>query len=227
MGPWAMVDVLARAMLNKEHEAWTTDPLWATLATLDGREPHTMPGEGYAGADRFTLPKPWLTPALHEASGPYHWAVRQGRLRLWAEAGWLLADLPLDEPSSLTQARCVLASYNIENAASTRRAFDAAPLAEIAGTLAEDLDAGLKRWLSQAFPYICYRLARALGHDATDPSGLAETLLCYPARLHCTTSHLDVVLLLETVSLPLRYAGLDQDPGWMPSLGRVILFHFE
>lgn len=40
-------------------------------------------------------------------------------------------------------------------------------------------------------------------------------------------THVDVVLGLEQIDLAARSAGLDRDPGWVPDLGRVVLFHFE
>lgn len=42
-----------------------------------------------------------------------------------------------------------------------------------------------------------------------------------------TRTHLDVVLGLEEIDLGVRLAGLDQDLGWVPRLGRVVCFHFE
>lgn len=46
------------------------------------------------------------------------------------------------------------------------------------------------------------------------------------ARVVVTRSHVDVHFRLEDVSLPLRRAGLDVDPGWLPWLGRVVRFHY-
>jgi hypothetical protein len=41
-----------------------------------------------------------------------------------------------------------------------------------------------------------------------------------------TRTHVDMVLPLGAVDLRLRRAGLDQDPGWVPWLGRVVAFHY-
>jgi hypothetical protein len=35
-----------------------------------------------------------------------------------------------------------------------------------------------------------------------------------------------VALSLQDVDLAVRLAGLDRDPGWVPMLGRIVLFHF-
>jgi hypothetical protein len=56
--------------------------------------------------------------------------------------------------------------------------------------------------------------------------GVGTASLRHPGRIAVTRTHLDVVLPLETVDLDLRLAGLDRDPGWVPSLGRIVLFHF-
>jgi hypothetical protein len=32
---------------------------------------------------------------------------------------------------------------------------------------------------------------------------------------------------LKHVSLPVRLAGLDANPGWYPELGRVVTFHYR
>jgi hypothetical protein len=66
------------------------------------------------------------------------------------------------------------------------------------------------------------RLAAAL---ETDPAGAAEVLLL-PGEVHHSRTHIDIVADLEAISLPVRRAGLDQDPGWVPVLGRIISFTF-
>lgn len=46
-------------------------------------------------------------------------------------------------------------------------------------------------------------------------------------RLFVTRTHVDLVMRLDQVSVPVRLAGLDRNPGWVSELGRVITFHFE
>ncbi|MBK7674794.1 MAG: hypothetical protein IPJ27_08475 [Candidatus Accumulibacter sp.] len=46
------------------------------------------------------------------------------------------------------------------------------------------------------------------------------------ARVVVTCSHVDVHFRLADVSLPVRRAGLDVNPGWLPWLGRVVSFHY-
>jgi len=83
----------------------------------------------------------------------------------------------------------------------------------------------LCHWLMQVLPGIRDDLLITLGLNEVDQ--LVETLLLGNGRLHITHTHVDLVLPLAAVSMPVRLAGLDFDPGWQPSFGRVIQFHFE
>jgi hypothetical protein len=87
----------------------------------------------------------------------------------------------------------------------------------------------LGRWLACAIPAIRYRLETALASDAdeTDARGPIAALLHKRGRLHITLTHVDLVLPLDAVSVAVRLAGLDRDPGWLPTFGRVVLFHFD
>jgi hypothetical protein len=66
----------------------------------------------------------------------------------------------------------------------------------------------LRRWLR--------RYARIGLHD----------LVCRPGKISATRTHIDILLDLRQAELRVRRAGLDLDPGWVPWLGRVILFHY-
>lgn len=48
-----------------------------------------------------------------------------------------------------------------------------------------------------------------------------------PGHVVVSRTHVDVVLGLDQIDLRARACGLDQDPGWVPELGRIVLFHFE
>jgi hypothetical protein len=52
------------------------------------------------------------------------------------------------------------------------------------------------------------------------------TLIQVAAVVRYTPSHLDVYATLDSVRLPVRLAGLDINPGWLPWLGRVVTFHY-
>jgi hypothetical protein len=80
------------------------------------------------------------------------------------------------------------------------------------------------RWLARLVPFYEWRLAQWLRCDV---ERVAEVLLYVPARVYATPTHLDVMFGLEAISLPVRRAGLDRDPRWLPAWGRVIQFHFQ
>jgi hypothetical protein len=81
----------------------------------------------------------------------------------------------------------------------------------------------LRRWLCWTFPFLNYVLVRALAED----EDLGQLLLQKTGTLYCTTTHVDLVMQLDQIALPVRRASLDADPGWLPNLARVVSFHFE
>jgi hypothetical protein len=107
-----------------------------------------------------------------------------------------------------------------------RARFGDAPVAALSGPLITGIDHALRHWLSLAVPFIRLRLAYALGTYPPVES-LREALLARAGRLYVTATHVDLVMELEAVSLPVRLAGLDRSPGWLGEFGRAILFHFE
>jgi len=95
----------------------------------------------------------------------------------------------------------------------------------VANDWIEGIHPDLCQWLMQVLPGIRDDLLITLGLNELDQ--LVETLLLGNGRLHITHTHVDLVLPLAAVSMPVRLAGLDFDPGWQPAFGRVIQFHFE
>lgn len=67
-------------------------------------------------------------------------------------------------------------------------------------------------------------LARALGLPADQALPL---LLQQPARVWATDGELVVVFALQRHPVQVRLAGLDRDPGWLPSAARSLRFVFE
>jgi hypothetical protein len=53
-----------------------------------------------------------------------------------------------------------------------------------------------------------------------------HTLVRRPALIAHSPTHIDLTFDLRTADVRLRRAGLDLDPGWVPWLGRVVLFHY-
>jgi hypothetical protein len=86
-------------------------------------------------------------------------------------------------------------------------------------------DPPIGRWLDWLMPYLRARLQRALG--LPDRRNLGRILCAHRARVHVTPAHVDVIFDLSSLPLPIRIAGLDRDPGWVPAAGRFIAFHYE
>jgi hypothetical protein len=53
-----------------------------------------------------------------------------------------------------------------------------------------------------------------------------QQIICRPASVRATRTHIDIFFALATVSLDIRRAGFDIDPGWVPWLGQVVQFHY-
>ncbi|MCU0491971.1 MAG: hypothetical protein MUD01_10305, partial [Chloroflexaceae bacterium] len=78
-------------------------------------------------------------------------------------------------------------------------------------------------WLTNGLPGIRALLAQLL--NAADTAAI-ESLLWAHGRLLVGPTHVEVVMPLDAIDLRARRVGLDRDPGWLPQVGRVVLFHF-
>ncbi|MER5528002.1 hypothetical protein ABT075_26010 [Streptomyces sp. NPDC002677] len=63
--------------------------------------------------------------------------------------------------------------------------------------------------------------------DLLERHRLTPEAFARPGTLVIGRTHVDVVLGLHQIDLAARSSGLDQDPGWVPALGRIIAFHYE
>jgi len=87
------------------------------------------------------------------------------------------------------------------------------------------INADLKRWLSLVAPFLSRRLQHVL--HLQDFGDIPCILLRASGRIHVTRSHVDLVMDLDAISLRVRRAGLDANPGWLPIFGRIVTFHFR
>jgi hypothetical protein len=235
VGPWGVLDLLARALLDEIGEPGSAedagrrradDAIWDLLAALAGRAPGTVPGPPSAGADAFRLPAAWLS---RDAPGPTDlwWASEGARVRLWSARGYLLLDAPCSGRSALEEVRRALAALGVDRSWQlTEGAYEDAPRDRLTSPLLAGLAPGHRAWLAAVLPFVRRRLGRALGLD-DHAAGLDTALLVRAARLYATSTHVDVVMRLDSVTLPVRLAGLDRDPGWLADFGRVMKLHFE
>jgi hypothetical protein len=63
--------------------------------------------------------------------------------------------------------------------------------------------------------------------DVNQKVSLGELVCAHAARVELGPVYLDVHLSLEDLPIAIRMAGLDRDPGWVPSAGRHVAFHFD
>jgi hypothetical protein len=98
------------------------------------------------------------------------------------------------------------------------------PVPALALTLAAPAKQGLRRWLHLVRPVVTGLLVERLGVTAEELSG---TLLQRRARIVHDRTHVDVAFPLAEASVPVRRAGLDRDPGWVPEFARVVTFQFD
>jgi hypothetical protein len=95
------------------------------------------------------------------------------------------------------------------------------------GIVPGDVNSRISRWLEAVLPDVRSFLRKALGPPTEDNPEPEKTMLRCRATVYVTSTHVDIVMSLEDISLPVRMVGLDRDPGWMPEFARIILFHFE
>jgi len=221
-GPWGTLDLVARGLLGRRFHDLADDPLWEALSRL-AAWPDRSQAEP-AEDPPFRLPVGW--PGRLEDGAPgWRWAAARGRLRLWTRTGYMVADIARTASPPSVQARTEIHRFPRLGSGAThvlRRSFESAPLAK-RPQLPTGCPKYLGRWLEAVVPAVRQRLRLALG----EADEAVETLLTVPATLWLGSSHLDLVLDIEKVNLAARRAGLDRDPGWLPSHGRVVQFHFN
>ena len=229
LGAWSVLDVLGRGLLGPDAGHLAEDPLWHALAALDGREPGTLPGTDLPDTEYFCLPLNWWAAGRTGPDDVYCWAIHNHRLRVWSENGFVLFEGPRDQSSPERQARQALGTYfgSTDSIKLSVGLFDQAPIAPLRSPLVRGLKPNLTRWLALVLPFIRFSLRRTLNPAASEEPDLKKILLMRQGRLYVTSTHVDLVMNLNDISVPIRLAGLDRNPGWLPDFARVLLFHFE
>jgi hypothetical protein len=81
-------------------------------------------------------------------------------------------------------------------------------------------------WLRGALPVIRALLVGALADPTLTPDEAIDLILMKDGQLSISHTHVDLTLSSRDADVRLRRAGLDLDPGWVPALGMIVLFHF-
>ncbi len=201
---WALVELLGRHLLGPQLDELAEDPLWELLAELDGRRPGTLPAVELEDADPLRLPQAWLR-RWPPPSSAYVARLRGTRLTVeHQEARFAVADVP-----------CPGDSFDEVCAAEAAR-LGAAEII-MAGRGADPGCTPEQRFGDAIGAFVGWLLhSRQISVEA----------LVSPGRVYVTGTHVDVVIGLQDVDLAVRASGLDRDPGWVPVLGRIVLFHF-
>ncbi len=235
LGAWGILNLIGRGLMGIEGDSFIDDPIWDMFAWLAGGNPEKLPGESFTGTDRYQLPASWWDATSGE-QGPLNWTISGETLQIWEEDGFLLLEYPKkdDIQTGEIQVKKGLENYFRENGfhetnlhrTLARKKSSQAPHDKLEGQLTMGLNPDLKWWLARVLPAIRYQLQNLLQQRNGDFLDLTE-FFRVPGKIFATDTHIDLVASLENISLPIRQAGLDIDPGWVPDFGRVVKFHFQ
>ena len=196
---WALVELLARCLIEW-NESVAVDTVWDALAELSA-------GGTFRATSTYMAPDSWLR---NLDPRPLLVRCRSRGIELWRPEGFLVRD----SEGSQIMAGCQIVALNHRD----RRRFQSAAAVRPAG-IAVSHD--LRRFLHFVLPYARWRLGKAL-------CGISlQEVFLKQGRLILSSSHVDLVMEMSQISVPVRLAGLDANPGWVPELGRVVTFHFE
>jgi hypothetical protein len=213
LSPWDWLALIGRAWFGSTFEQ---DPVWQLLAKLAGRSAKQAPDNNFLPPDSWAMPIDWFLP--WGAVDVLYVYVQHNRLQIWHTAGFIIMDVEREtENTPLIQARSLCLAYENLDKTKLVRVYRQPQQARAIGKL--------KRWSRWILLYLHSRLKRALGDDT--PDALAKRVCCHPATIYCTATTLDVYLSLDTLPIELRIAGLDRNPGWIPTAGLSIAFHFQ
>ena len=201
---WALVELLGRHLIGAQLDGFADDPLWDLLAELDGRTPGIPPDVELEAATPLRLPRAWLR-RWPSPSQTYVGCWDGERLVIrHPGAGFVVADVPCP-------------AHRLDDVAAAEAALLDDAEVIVAGSVTRTAPTPERRFREAVGAFVSWLLRSR---------GIAITSLMSPGLVRVTGTHVDVMLSLEDVDLAVRVAGLDRDPGWVPMLGRIVLFHF-
>jgi hypothetical protein len=180
--------------------------VWPLLGGLAGRDARTPPGRGFVPAP-WRIPAAWLVP--FPTGDPWPWSAAGGRIRVDHPAGFPVLALPRTPEPAPAQLRRELAG--LDPPTLRQRSLPRLP------------NDARSAWVAAVARYVRARCALAL--DCV-PEDVPDLLLRRPAQVRTTPTTLLVRFSLADHPLPIRLAGLDRDPGWVPAAGRSVAFEF-
>lgn len=222
LGGWGMLELLSRAILGNE-VGFRKDPLWDILAELDGREKGMLPGDRIFSRGYYRMPGIWIEKYRSKNINGFSWGKSEKRLRIWSE-NFLILECENENMSPVDNVRKELENFAIDTTDICEKSFDTAPVEKLGRELF-DLSPAMCELMSYIMPFIRWHLKLAIGKVSKEPNPEKEILIC-EGEVFITSTHIDIVMKLDDISLPVRLSCLDTDPDWVPDLGRVIKFYF-
>jgi hypothetical protein len=225
LGSWELIELIARCLLGSEQSRLSNDPIWTLLAILDGRAPERKAGDGFVPANCYRIPGEWIPDSdTFDSTSDYSIRIRGLQLECWHRLGFPCAVRRFNEPPSQTQIEREMQAYPRASCSILRRYPQTWSKGRLLGFAPER---PLRRFLSFLLPFVRWRLAAAMGLQSAKPRVRGDALLLRTGKIWMTSTHVDLVMELGQATGPVRLAGLDADPGWVPELGRVVKFHFQ
>ena len=84
--------------------------------------------------------------------------------------------------------------------------------------------AALDAWLTEVVATLTEAVAGAID---VEPSAALAFVCGQSGSIRLSSVRVDITFPLAAHPIALRRAGLDRNPGWVPSTGRVIEFHYD
>lgn len=222
---WDLLELLARSLLGEREAALANDGIWRVLGQLTGRSPDDPVAAEFQAQPCYRIPPSWLTATEPQSAQAFGVRLRTNHLQLWHQEGFVLADCIIDKAFSKRSIEEECRAYcRIGEHPELQSWRKIGKRAFLGCRNVPESRWALRCFLAFLLPYMRWRLCLALG--ISNPHALTEMLLLRRGRLHVTRTHVDLVMDLNQATPQVRMSGLDADPGWVPSLGRVIKFSF-
>lgn len=241
---WELCEILGRGLLGAHFTRYKDDPVWGILAQLAGRNPEMLPAQNWPPPSEFCLPPAWLR-RYTRSEMIWRACKTGGRLRIVdAREGWTVVEVDLGGQKPEALAKELLESYRQQGVQVSLRWNGSYRVTRRRAGLffrgrenwqlsflgkRKHIYTGLnfvkrdaRRWAKRVLGFIASLLGQRLR-----TRHWIKSMLCHQGYVALTNTHLDIYMRMGEINLPIRRTGLDCDPGWMPDLGYIVLFHFE
>ena len=228
VSPWLMLNVLSRVLLADDFQYYREDPIWQALSKLDGSLTKSVLGKGLVDLEAYAIPEKWFRYFSSTEHRHAYWAHNESRLRLWMDEGVIAECKLMSVSGAEEQAFSLLKQYSEEASLPQLVAgeYQLAPVMCLKALTSLDIDPAFSKLISFLHAPIQRYLNSVLGFEDADSKTLLKELITYSGRVYLSSSHIDVVMDINDSNFNIRCSGLDQNPGWLPEYGRVVLFHY-